>query len=119
MVDGYARVEGGIGRARALFEAMPRRNAVSLVVMINGLVENGLCEESWDVFVRMPQKNDVARTAMITGFCKEGRMEDARDLFQEIRCRDLVSWNIIMTGKLSFNISNFQPPRHCVILASS
>ncbi|KAH1251021.1 Pentatricopeptide repeat-containing protein, mitochondrial [Glycine max] len=87
MVDGYARVEGGIGRARALFEAMPRRNAVSLVVMINGLVENGLCEESWDVFVRMPQKNDVARTAMITGFCKEGKMEDARTLFQEIALR--------------------------------
>ncbi|RDX76532.1 Pentatricopeptide repeat-containing protein, partial [Mucuna pruriens] len=98
LVDGYARVEGGIGRARTLFEAMPRRNAVSWTVMISGLVENGLCEEAWQVFVRMPQKNNVARTAMITGFCKQGKMEEARTLFEEILCRDRVSWNIIITG---------------------
>ncbi|KAK7399581.1 hypothetical protein VNO78_10766 [Psophocarpus tetragonolobus] len=98
MVDAYSRVEGGIGRARALFQAMPRRNAVSWTVMINGLVENGMCHEAWEVFVRMPQKNDVARTAMITGFCKEGKMDEARSLFEEIQCRDCVSWNIIITG---------------------
>nr|KYP49280.1 Pentatricopeptide repeat-containing protein At4g02750 family [Cajanus cajan] len=98
MMEAYARAEGGIGRARALFEAMPRRNAVSWTVMINGLVENGLCEEAWRVFARMPQKSDVARTAMITGFCKEGKMEEARALFEDIRCRDRVSWNIIITG---------------------
>lgn len=29
MVDGYARVEGGIGRERMLFKGMPRRNAIN------------------------------------------------------------------------------------------
>ncbi|OIW18120.1 hypothetical protein TanjilG_22318 [Lupinus angustifolius] len=98
MIDGYASVEGGIGRARALFDAMPHRNEVTWTVMISGLVENGLCEEAWEVFERMPHKNVVAMTAMITGFCKEGMMEKARTLFEEIRCRDCVSWNIMITG---------------------
>ncbi|CAL0306564.1 unnamed protein product [Lupinus luteus] len=98
MIDGYARVEGGIGRARVLFDAMPHRNEVTWTVMISGLVENGLCEEAWEVFERMPQKNIVAMTAMITGFCKEGMVDKARTLFEEIRCRDRVSWNIMITG---------------------
>ncbi|KAE9602853.1 hypothetical protein Lal_00049999 [Lupinus albus] len=98
MIDGYASVEGGIRRARVLFDAMPHRNEVTWNVMISGLVENGLCEEAWEVFERMPQKNVVAMTAMITGFCKEGMMEKARTLFEEIRCRDRVSWNIMITG---------------------
>ncbi|BAT96203.1 hypothetical protein VIGAN_08310300 [Vigna angularis var. angularis] len=48
------RVKGVIGRARALFEAMPRRNAISWTVMINRLLENGLYEGAREVFGRMP-----------------------------------------------------------------
>ncbi|KAK7247394.1 hypothetical protein RIF29_42277 [Crotalaria pallida] len=98
MIDGYTRVEGGIGRARVLFDAMPWKNEVTWTVMISGLVENGLCEEAWEVFKRMRRKNVVAMTAMITGFCKEGMMEKARSLFEEIRCKDRICWNIMITG---------------------
>ncbi|MED6132204.1 hypothetical protein PIB30_017057 [Stylosanthes scabra] len=100
MIDGYAKMggDGGIARARALFEVMPQRNEVSWTVMISGLVENGLSEEAWELFERMPERNLVATTAMITGFCKDGKMDNARSLFEEIRCRDRVLWNIMVTG---------------------
>ncbi|XP_020975485.1 pentatricopeptide repeat-containing protein At4g02750-like isoform X2 [Arachis ipaensis] len=99
MIDGYANMggDGGIALAKELFEVMPQRNEVSWTVMISGLVENGLSEEAWELFQRMPERNVVATTAMITGFCKEGKVDNARALFEEIRCKDRVSWNIMVT----------------------
>jgi pentatricopeptide repeat protein len=104
MIDGYAKMEGGIRRARALFDAIPHRNEVSWAVMISGLVENELYEEAWELFVRMPLKNVVACTAMINGFCKQGKIDEAWNLFQQIPCRDCASWNIMITGSQMFKI---------------
>lgn len=75
---------------------MPRKDTVSLTVMISGYVENGRFDEAREFYEQMPEKTIISTTAMITCYCKEGKIENARILFDEIHGKNLLEkleWN--------------------------
>ncbi|XP_060207418.1 pentatricopeptide repeat-containing protein At1g04840-like [Lycium barbarum] len=74
---------GWVGKALALFEEMPERNAGSWNTMLSGLLRNGEVDKAMEFFDGMErnEKNVVSWTCVISGLTLNGLHQKALDLF--------------------------------------
>ncbi|XP_024533337.1 pentatricopeptide repeat-containing protein At2g35030, mitochondrial-like [Selaginella moellendorffii] len=80
-------------KARAIFDAMPCKDAFSWVLMMRAYARHGDLDGTQAVFVSMPCKNLVSWTAMGCALAERGRIEDAEELFLRMPERDSIAWN--------------------------
>ncbi|WOL16177.1 pentatricopeptide repeat-containing protein [Canna indica] len=100
MIAGYAEA-GDMVAACALFESMPERNTVSLVVMIGGYASQNQMDSAHKLFERGLADGEVdvvVCTAMITGYAKCGNILAARSIFDDMPERDVASWNAMISA---------------------
>ncbi|KAJ0054249.1 hypothetical protein Pint_00236 [Pistacia integerrima] len=90
MISGYARWEGGLYIARALFKKMPERDLISYVVswatMIDGYAKIGRVDIARALFDEMPERDVVVCNAMMAGYLKNGYCMEALGIFHDMQC---------------------------------
>ncbi|WCJ40114.1 Pentatricopeptide repeat (PPR) superfamily protein [Euphorbia peplus] len=84
LVDMYAKC-GLIKSARAVFDSILVKNAVSWTSIISGYARSGINGEALELFSRVPVKSLYSWTALISGFVQSGNGVDASYLFIEMR----------------------------------
>ncbi|BAT74041.1 hypothetical protein VIGAN_01162700 [Vigna angularis var. angularis] len=87
--------------ARALFDTMKHRNAVTWNSMISGYVHRREIVKARQLFDEMPQRDIVSWNLIVSGYfsCRGSRfIEEGRKLFELMPERDCVSWNTVISG---------------------
>jgi pentatricopeptide repeat protein len=84
LLDMYAKC-GNIDKARAVFEQMPQRTAISWTAMIAGYMLNGHADEALKLFWDMPERNTASWTAMIAGYAQNGHSVEALELYRQMQ----------------------------------
>eukprot|EP00257_Ricinus_communis_P009743 XP_002528772.2 pentatricopeptide repeat-containing protein At1g32415, mitochondrial isoform X1 [Ricinus communis] len=97
LLSKYSR-SGFVDEARALFDIMPERNAVSYNALLSGLLQCGRLSEAMKLFEEMPERNVVSWTSMLCGLADAGKICEAKSLFEEMPDRNVVSWNAMIVG---------------------
>ncbi|XP_015575600.2 pentatricopeptide repeat-containing protein At4g14050, mitochondrial [Ricinus communis] len=84
LIDMYAKC--GLPKiARAVFDSILAKNAVSWTAMISGYAKSGLKVEAMELFSSFPVKNLYSWTALISGLVQSGKGIDGCYLFLEMR----------------------------------
>ncbi|KAF5190105.1 Pentatricopeptide repeat-containing protein [Thalictrum thalictroides] len=83
LVNMYA-VNGGVSKARGVFDEMTQRSVVTWNSMLVGYLRSGCMDEARKVFDEMPERNVVSWTTMIAGCVQKGRCKQALALFREM-----------------------------------
>ncbi|EFJ31985.1 hypothetical protein SELMODRAFT_31034, partial [Selaginella moellendorffii] len=91
---------GAIDRAKAVFDAMERRDGVAWATMLQGFAQRGrrFLEDAERVFLAMPCRNSFSYTTMVAGFCEADRIEQAQSLFWAMPERDVVAWTVLLAA---------------------
>ncbi|KAJ0971264.1 hypothetical protein J5N97_019223 [Dioscorea zingiberensis] len=136
LVDFYGKC-GVLADSRKVFVQMPERNVVSWNSMLAGFLQNGLDEETLELFSEMrvdgvlPTRVSIASflsasanieaidegrqahaiavtsgldldnilgSSLLNFYCKVGFVEDAESVFTHIVGRDVVTWNLLISG---------------------
>ncbi|XP_050237384.1 pentatricopeptide repeat-containing protein At4g14050, mitochondrial [Mercurialis annua] len=84
LVDMYAKC-GLPETARAVFDSILVKNAVSWTAMISGYARSGIKTEAIELFSRLPMRNLYSWTALISGLVQSGKGIDGCYLFLEMR----------------------------------
>ncbi|XP_039139483.1 pentatricopeptide repeat-containing protein ELI1, chloroplastic [Dioscorea cayenensis subsp. rotundata] len=105
MIDGYTQ-HGNPTKAMGLFRKMLRSsvkpNEVTVISVLSACAQMGALDSG--KWVHSYLKNNKIRfnaqvgTALIDMYCKSGSLEDAYQVFDEIRDKDIVAWNSMITG---------------------
>ncbi|XP_020227571.1 pentatricopeptide repeat-containing protein At5g56310-like [Cajanus cajan] len=84
LINFYAR-DGGVARARHVFDDMTKRSVVSWNSLLAGYVRCGDFDGARRVFEVMPERNVVSWTTMVAGCARSGKSRQALLLFGEMR----------------------------------
>ncbi|KAL5975475.1 hypothetical protein ACLOJK_019797 [Asimina triloba] len=88
LLDMYAKC-GNIGKARQIFEEMPKRDVVSWNSMIGGLAVNGFAMDAVDLYAKMKETNvkpnDITFVALLTACTHAGFLELGCEFFESMR----------------------------------
>ncbi|ESW31026.1 hypothetical protein PHAVU_002G202800 [Phaseolus vulgaris] len=92
---------GRLSEARALFDSMKHRNAVTWNSMISGYIHRREIAKARQLFDEMPQRDIVSWNLIVSGYfsCRGSRfIEEGRKMFELMPQRDCVSWNTVISG---------------------
>lgn len=105
MIAGYVEnsgAEGGLKLFRTMIGLGIRPNTSSLSSVLLGCSDLSalqLGKQVHQLVCKSPLCDDTtALTPLISMYCKCGSLEDARKLFLEIQCKDVVTWNVMISG---------------------
>ncbi|XP_057873560.2 pentatricopeptide repeat-containing protein At4g21065 [Cryptomeria japonica] len=88
LIDMYVKC-GNMQKARAVFDKMPERNAISWTMMIAGYAKHGALEEAINIFKEMPHRDMVSWSTMIAGFAQNGLVEKAIETYKQMQLAGL------------------------------
>ncbi|XP_057953122.1 pentatricopeptide repeat-containing protein At5g59600 [Malania oleifera] len=105
LIDMYSKC-GSSEKARKVFDAMLKKDLVSLNAMISGYVQHGFVKEALDLVEKLQlsgiKPNVVTWNTLIAGFSQAGDESMVSNLFQSMRVSgvepDVVSWTSIISG---------------------
>ncbi|KAJ6399050.1 hypothetical protein OIU77_019740 [Salix suchowensis] len=88
--------------ARSIFDGAVELDKVSWTSMIGGYIKVGLPEEAVQVFQEMEkagqEPDQVAFVTVINAYVDLGRLDNASDLFSRMPNRNVVAWNLMISG---------------------
>jgi pentatricopeptide repeat protein len=88
--------------ARSIFDGAVELDKVSWTSMIGGYIKVGLPEEAVKLFQEMEkvgqEPDQVAFVTVINAYVDLGRLENASDLFSRMPNRNVVAWNLMISG---------------------
>ncbi|KAJ0976075.1 hypothetical protein J5N97_018040 [Dioscorea zingiberensis] len=110
-----------LDEARAIFERMPVRNAVTWNAMLNGYVKAGRIDDAKAVFDGMPERDLVSWSTMIDGYLRVDRLNEALFAYCEMAQNLCARPNEVMLVNLVSGCGRFAALRegqqlHAVIL---
>ncbi|XP_039115330.1 pentatricopeptide repeat-containing protein At5g19020, mitochondrial [Dioscorea cayenensis subsp. rotundata] len=89
-----------LDEARAIFEGMLSRNAVTWNAMLNGYAKAGRAVDARELFDEMPERDLVSWSTMIDGYLRADQLKEALFAFCEMRQDLCVSPNEVMLVNL-------------------
>ncbi|KAG8388703.1 hypothetical protein BUALT_Bualt02G0153000 [Buddleja alternifolia] len=103
LVDFYVKSggEGGLMKARDVFDEMSERNVVSWNTLLLGCFRCGDVDGARRVFDEIPGRNVVSWTTMIAGCAQNGRCKEALALFREMQHEDIEIDQVTLVAVLS------------------
>ncbi|EFJ09238.1 hypothetical protein SELMODRAFT_20442, partial [Selaginella moellendorffii] len=100
VIDMYGKC-GGLGEARAVFDAIEHPNVFSFNILIASYASAGLLEEAWKIFHAMPGRNVVSWNTMVSANAQEGDFSRAKIFLARIPQHSLpdgITFVTILTG---------------------
>nr|GEW96800.1 hypothetical protein [Tanacetum cinerariifolium] len=113
MVDAYCKLVE-VGKARELFDEIPKRNVMTWTVMIDGYMKASCFEDGFGLFRKMRHENGIkvvsstmtvvfkgcgrCDSAMVNAYCKLGDVGKVRELFDEIPKKNVMTWTAMIDG---------------------
>ncbi|KAK8948532.1 Pentatricopeptide repeat-containing protein [Platanthera zijinensis] len=100
LIDMYTKC-GSLEPARALFDAISSKTAVSWTTMISGYAKFGLLDVSRKLFDEMPDKDVIPWNALLSGYVQNLRAKEALALFNEMQISSVEPDEITLVSLLS------------------
>ncbi|KAF7836464.1 pentatricopeptide repeat-containing protein [Senna tora] len=101
LIDLYAKCNC-LRDARRVFDGAVQLDIVSWTAIISGYAQVGLLEEAIKMFEKMQKAgfhmDQVVCITVINACMSLGRVDDACELFEQIPTRNVVAWNVMISG---------------------
>lgn len=101
IIDLYAKCNR-LRDARKVFDGAVDLDIVSWTAIISGYVQVGLPEEALKMFDKMRKAgfclDQVVCITVINAFMSLGRVDEACELFDQMPTRNVVAWNVMISG---------------------
>ncbi|CAI0551961.1 unnamed protein product [Linum tenue] len=95
--------QGLATEARDLFDEMPDRDVVAWTAMVTGYAARSQNTRAWGVFCEMLRKEIVPNAFTFSSVLKVCKVPLANQCFTEMRQKDLITWNTLISGYEKFD----------------
>ncbi|KAK4256241.1 hypothetical protein QN277_009131 [Acacia crassicarpa] len=101
LTDMYAKCNS-MRDAQKVFDAALNLDIVSWTAIISGYIQDGLLEEAITMLEKMQKSgfypDQVMCVTIINAYLSLGRLKDACELFIQMPTRNVVAWNVMISG---------------------